>query len=861
MVRFIRYIILIALLQAVAGIFLSHAQSFTSASGIVKDSTTGEPLPFVSVYFDGSTIGAMTDDNGTFTLQNNQGYTKLAAASLGYDTKFIDLKPGKKNDNLEVLLKPTAFEISEVVVKPKREKYTRKDNPAVELIKKVIAHKNDNRIEAKPKYQTEVYEKLSLSLDNFNPNLDKNKFLKKFKFIKNYLDTSEFNGKPILTVSVRENLSDFYYRKSPKAEKTIVRAKRMQGIDKTLDDGGGITSNLEEIFKSINIFDNNIPILLNRFVSPLSSTLATTYYHYYIMDTLDVGGDKCVDLAFVPANSESYGFTGRLYITLDGNYAVKKVLLNTPANINLNWVDKLRIEQEFKQMPDSTWVLDQENTFVNFYVVKGTQQLYAHQLRNYDNYNFNVQNADSVFGLLGALHVLPEATAQPDTFWTHNRPIPLKEKEDALKDLLGQLRKVPAFNAIIKTAEILITGYIPTANDKKVTKFDFGPMNTTFSANHLEGFRMRVGGMTTANLNPYWFASGYLAYGTNDRKIKYNLKLTHSFTKKEYHEGENPVNNLSFIQEYDVYTPGQDFLFTSKDNIFVAWKVGEPVTKMQYIRKSVLQYEKEWLNGLTWKSWIMNQNNEAAGTLQYIKRDESGNLYHIKDFTTSEIGTQLRFAPGERAYNGRSGKESVFNLSKDAPVFKLSHQLGIKGVLGGDYNYNHTEISAEKRIWLSSFGHIDAQIKAGKVWDKVPFPLLILPNTNQSITIQPEAFHMMNALEFVTDQYVSFNATYYLKGWILNRIPGIKWLRLREVLSFNMIYGGLTDKNNPTLTPGLFLLPDGTQPLGSTPYMECSVGLENIFKILRIDYYRRLTYLDHPDIKKGGIRIALRFTF
>lgn len=861
MVRFIRYIILIALLQAVAGIFLSHAQSFTSASGIVKDSITGEPLPFVSVYFDGSTIGAMTDDNGTFTLQNNQGYTKLAAASLGYDTKFIDLKPGKKNDNLEVLLKPTAFEISEVVVKPKREKYTRKDNPAVELIKKVIAHKNDNRIEAKPEYQTEVYEKLSLSLDNFNPNLDKNKFLKKFKFIKNYLDTSEFNGKPILTVSVRENLSDFYYRKSPKAEKTIVRAKRMQGIDKTLDDGGGITSNLEEIFKSINIFDNNIPILLNRFVSPLSSTLATTYYHYYIMDTLDVGGDKCVDLAFVPANSESYGFTGRLYITLDGNYAVKKVLLNTPANINLNWVDKLRIEQEFKQMPDSTWVLDQENTFVNFYVVKGTQQLYAHQLRNYDNYNFNVQNADSVFGLLGALHVLPEATAQPDTFWTHNRPIPLKEKEDALKDLLGQLRKVPAFNAIIKTAEILITGYIPTANDKKVTKFDFGPMNTTFSANHLEGFRMRVGGMTTANLNPYWFASGYLAYGTNDRKIKYNLKLTHSFTKKEYHEGENPVNNLSFIQEYDVYTPGQDFLFTSKDNIFVAWKVGEPVTKMQYIRKSVLQYEKEWLNGLTWKTWIMNQNNEAAGTLQYIKRDESGNLYHIKDFTTSEIGTQLRFAPGERAYNGRSGKESVFNLSKDAPVFKLSHQLGIKGVLGGDYNYNHTEISAEKRIWLSSFGHIDAQVKAGKVWDKVPFPLLILPNTNQSVTIQPEAFHMMNALEFVTDQYVSFNATYYLKGWILNRIPGIKWLRLREVLSFNMIYGGLTDKNNPTLTPGLFLLPDGTQPLGSTPYMECSVGLENIFKILRIDYYRRLTYLDHPDIKKGGIRIALRFTF
>lgn len=860
MVRTIRYILLLALLQTVTGFTFLHAQSITSASGIVKDSITGEPLSYVSVYFDNSTIGAMTDDNGKFSLQNDKGLKKLVVTSLGFDTRMIDLKAGKKNDGLDILLSSTSFAISEVVIKPKREKYSRKDNPAVELIKKVIEHKDDNRIESKDEYQTEVYEKLSMSLDNFNPNLDKNKFMKKFKFIKNYLDTSEFNGKPILTLSVRENISDVYYRKSPKTTKTITKAKRLQGIDQTIDEGG-ITSNLEEIFQSINIFDNNIPILLNRFVSPLSSALATSYYKYYIMDTLDVSGDTCVDLAFVPVNSESYGFTGRLYITLDGNYAVKKFVLNIPANINLNWVDKLRIEQEFKRMPDSTWVVSNENTYINFYIVKGTQQLYAHQLRNYDKYDFNVQRADSVFALLGPSHILPDATAQTDTFWIHNRHVPLKDKENALDDLLAQCRKVPAFNVIIKTAEILISGYVPTAGNRKSNKFDIGPMNTLFGANHLEGFRMRVGGMTTANLNPYWFASGYLAYGTNDRKLKYNARLTHSFNKKAYHEGENPVNNLSVIQEYDVYTPGQDFLFTSKDNIFVAWKVGEPVTKMQYIRKTMLQYEKEWLNGLTWKSWVYNQNNEAAGTLQYIQRDEAGHLLRKKSITTSELGTQFRFAPGERAYSGRAGKESQFNLSKDAPIFRLSHQMGFKGVLGGDYNYNHTEFSAEKRIWLSSFGHIDAQLKAGKVWNKVPFPLLILPNTNQSITIQPEAFHMMSALEFITDQYVSFNATYYMKGWILNRIPGIKWLRLREVISFNGIYGGLSDKNNPSLTPNLFLLPDGTRPLGKMPYMEASIGFENIFKILRIDYYRRLTYLNQPNIKKGGIRVALRFTF
>jgi hypothetical protein len=202
-------------------------------------------------------------------------------------------------------------------------------------------------------------------------------------------------------------------------------------------------------------------------------------------------------------------------------------------------------------------------------------------------------------------------------------------------------------------------------------------------------------------------------------------------------------------------------------------------------------------------------------------------------------------------------------MAKDAPIFKLYHRLGFKGIWGSDYDYNHTEFSAEKRIWLSSFGHIDTQLKLGKVWEQVPFPLLITPNTNQSITIQPEAFHMMRAMEFVADQYVSLNATYYLKGWILNRIPLIRWLKFREVISFNGIYGNLSNRNNPAVSGNtdLFLLPEGTTGLGNKPYMEVSFGLENIFKILRVDYYRRLTYLEDPQTRKHGVRIALRFSF
>jgi hypothetical protein len=839
---------------------LLRAQTVTSASGIVRDSVTGEPLSFVSVIFENSMLGAMTDELGRFALQNDAGFTRLVVSSLGYDTHTAELKPGR-NEALDIQLRPALFELAEIVIKPARERYSRRDNPAVELIKKAIAHKDENRAEAAEEYAVERYEKLALALDNFNPDFEKNKLTRGLSFMKNYIDTSEFSGKPILTLSVRETISDVYYRKDPQRRRTIVKGKRTEGIDQQADEGG-LTANLEEIFKGVHLSDNDISILLNRFVSPLSSVLAVSYYKYYLTDTVEVAGDRCAEVAFVPVNSQSYGFTGRLYITLDGQYAVKKAWLNVPQHINLNFIDRLRIEQEFKRTADGLWALDTENTYVTFYLFSRNRPLYAHQLRTYRGYDFEAGRArDSVFQQAGALYTPPEAAAQTDSFWVNRRHIPLKEKESILNELLAELRKIPAIYAIIKTAEILISGYIPAGRTRELNCFDIGPMNTLFSANHLEGFRLRAGGTTTANLHSRLFAAGYLAYGMDDRKFKYNARLTYSFNKKDYHAGEYPVNSLSFLHEYDVYTPGQDFLFTSKDNMFVAWKVGEPVTKMNYVRKYLLQYEREWANGLSFKTWARRQDEEAAGTLKYIYKEASGVERQWRSVATAELGFQLRFAPGERAYAGRAGKDSPFNLSKDAPVFKLSHQAGLKGVLNADYRYNHTELSAEKRIWLSSFGHIDTHFKAGKVWDKAPFPLLILPNTNQSVTIQPEAFHTMRTLEFAADQYISLHLTYYMKGWLLNRIPGVRWLKFREVISFSGICGSLSSKNNPALSPGLFLFPEGTAGLGGTPYMEVSAGLENIFKILRIDYFRRLSYLDNPDIKKGGVRVALRFSF
>jgi hypothetical protein len=852
--------ILVLLVAVLSCSISAEAQSSIKISGIVKDASTKEAIPLVAVRFENSSQGTSTDDKGTFTLENTNGHTRLIISSMGYREKIIETKSFKTTGLLEIMLEPATYELAEIEVKARRGRYSRKNNPAVELIKKVIEHKDRNRMEAKEEYGVELYEKLTFSLEDFNPeDFGKNSFSEKVRFIKEYQDTSEFNGKPILTLSIRESLSDLYYRKIPQSRKVVVKGKQVQGIDKTIDEGG-ISANLEEVFQSVNIFDNDINILLNRFVSPLSSVLAVSYYHYFIMDTTCLAGDSCVNLAFTPVSGESYGFTGNLYVTLDGKYSVRKFVLHSPSTINLNFVDKMSLSQEFIWVQDSTLAVSEENIYVDFSISKNTHKILAHKKRTYDNYRFRIENSDSIFGFAGEVHVMPMASLQPDSFWVNSRHVPLREKEQQMNDLLLRLQNIPIIRTGKKAIEIIGTDYVRTGKIRELSKFDFGPVNTVFTSNYIEGARFRVGGMTTANFHPHWFGSGYIAYGTRDRKLKYNAKLTYSFNGKSYFESEYPVNRLSILHEYDVYTPGQDFLFTSKDNIVLILRAGERVRKMTYIRKTGLEYEKDWLNGFSVRAWATNQQQTAAGDLQFVLKTPDGLLPQNR-LTSSEIGLQFRFAPGERIYGGRTGRDSPLNLSKDAPVFKLSHQIGLKGVFGGEYHYHRTELSAQKRIWLSSFGHIDAQAKGGKVWSKVPFPLLILPNTNQSLIIQPESFHLMRQLEFVADRYVSLNVTYYMKGLIFNRIPGIKRLGLREVVSFNGIYGKLSNKNNPDYDNNLFLFPQGTAGIGNTPYMETSFGLENLFKIIRIDYYRRLSCLENPGIQKGGFRVGVRFTF
>ena len=830
----------------------------TRVRGVVTDAQTGEPLPYVSVIFVGTRIGTMTDLDGAFTIEIARDYNLLSFQMLGYETFNVEVKPGVVTDDLRVAMRSDAIGLQSAVVKPKRgreARYRRRGNPAVDLVKNVIAHKEQNHIRNAGMYSSLDYDKMVLSLDDFRVNFDSTRFWRRFPFFEKYVDTLPAGRTPVLPVSLLEQDEKTFYQEGK--TRTLVRKRRLLGLAEVLDKGAA-GENIRSVFADSDITDDNIPILMNRFVSPLSSPLATTFYKYYISDTLSVDGTECIDLTFVPANNRSYGFTGHLYVVNDSTYAVKRYTLGIPARINLNYVSELSVTEDFYKTPDGLWASRAKDYNARFYVFRWMRQLYARRSITHHDYDFSPAAA------------MPDSLAQepdrivydkdwwrPNEYWHAIRTTPLSAKERVLDSLEVEIRREPRLSDFIDAIETVTTEFMPTARVRSASRWDYGPLSSIAHYDPVEGFRLRIGGMTTANLNERNFLSAYAAYGFGDRRFKGDLTLVHSFVPREYHPYEPLRHNVSLKFSYDLEAPGQSFSLMDRDNFMMSSMDPQP---LQYVRRVQLGYEREWISRLTFDTRLRLDRAEPTGALAYQRILEDGSLEPVPFFNDFSWGTRLRFAPGEALFSSRLGKDSPVLLTRDAPVLSLTH---IVGRFDNRFWYNRTEFSAQKRIWLSAFGHIDASLGAGMVWNQVPLPKLFTPNANLSFFLQDEAFNLMRPMEFVSDRYASFSATYFLKGWILNRIPLINSLGLREVVSFRALYGSLSDRNNPALGgAGLYTFPAHTRTLGSTPYMEYSVGLENIFNVLRIDYIRRISYTEglEPE-QRNGFKVALRISF
>lgn len=831
---------------------LLQAQPVTTVRGTIRDASSGSPLPFVSVYFKGAK-GVISGENGSYSLSTtNPKLTTIVFSYGGYKTVERTIESGKEQE-LDIELEVS--EMTGVTVRnTKRGKYSNKNNPAVELIRKVVEHKKSNRITSYDYVQYQQYEKIELSLTNKPEKLLKNKLFKNFRFLLENSDSSKIEGKALLPIYLEETLSDKFFRKDPSKEKTYVLAKKKVNLGEFIDNDG-VSRYLNSMYADIDVYENNIAILGNQFLSPIADA-APTFYRFYIRDTVEMDGIKLIQLAFSPRNLNDLLFRGSMFITLDGNYAVQKITMAVSKNANLNWSRELRINQDFERGSDGKYHVIMSNMLSEFALTKKADGgILGERTVSFKNFMINQPGPDSVYHGRDIVFVQnPQQSS--DSFWVANRHKPLSETESSVYSNMDSLIKMKSYRRLMDWATLLLAGY------KSFGVFEVGPVNTFYSFNPVEGFRLRAGGRTTTKLSPNIYFENYVAYGFKDKKWKYYLSGTYSFNHKSIYSF--PLNYLRLSYQYDTKIPGQELQFVSEDNFLLSFKRGNN-NKWLYNRIAKAEYVREFGKNVSYTFGFKRWEQMPAGDIIYDKLNPWGSgLDTINSLTTSELSAELRWAPNEQFYQGKNYRIPIFNKY---PIFRARFIAGVKGLAGGEYNYQTINLSAFKRFYLSQFGFADVVVEGGYTFGRVPYPLLSIHRANQTYSYQFYSFNMMNFMEFVSDRYTSVNMEYYFNGFIFNKIPLLKKLKLREVASFKFLYGGMRDENNPAKNPNTLRFPTDdlgnptTFTLDAKPYMEASVGIGNIFKLLRLDVVKRLSYLEHPDVPKWGIRGRVRFEF
>lgn len=821
----------------------------TVVAGITKDALTQQPLSFVSIYFTGHK-GVVSAEDGSYSLStNNLSLTELVFSYGGYKTVSRSIEPGKVQKlNIDMQLPA----MKEVVVKGKRGKYRNKDNPAVALIEKVIEHKDSNRISSYPYVQYQQYEKMELSLTNKPEKLMKNRLLKNYKFVLENQDSTKVEGKSLLPVYLQEKLSQKYYRKNPSKEKTYILGEKKVDFGEFVDNNGILTY-LNRLYADIDVYENNISILTNQFLSPIANA-APQFYRFFIRDTVTEDGIQLVKLYFTPRNPNDLIFRGTMFITLDGNYAVQKINMTISKNANLNWTRELRITQDFEKGKDGRYHVSLSNMLAEFSLSKNASGgLMGERTVSTKAFIVNEPADDSTYQ--GRSEIIAyDPAALTDSFWLAGRHQPLSAVETKVYTNIDSLSHLRSFRRTMDYATLLLAGY------KQAGPFEIGPVSTFYSFNPVEGFRLRFGGRSTPKFNKSIFLENYVAYGFKDQKWKYFLAAAYSFNHRSVYA--YPLNYIRVSYQYDTKIPGQELQFVAEDNFLLSFKRGDN-NKWLYNNIFKVEYVKEFGKNISYTLGFKNWKQTAAGSIVYEKADNNGNLV-VPGITTTELSAELRWAPHEQFYQGKVYRVPIFN---QYPIFKLRYIAGIKGLANGEYNYQSINLNIYKRFYLSQFGYADIVAEGGYIFGQVPYPLLNIHRANQTYSYQLNSYNLMNFLEFVSDHYASVNMDYYFNGFIFNKIPLLKKLKWREVASGKILYGGIRDENNPDKNPSVFKFPTNetsqttTFSLNQKPYVEISAGIANIFKLVRIDVVKRLTYLDNPGVAKWGIRSRLKFDF
>ncbi|WP_419788768.1 DUF5686 family protein [Mucilaginibacter sp. X4EP1] len=824
----------------------------TIVKGIITDARNHETMPAVTVSFEGTTIGTGSDNNGKYQLVTDKAVTHIKITTIGYKTVVKEIIPGKAQI-INVALQADHQVLAEVVVKSaKRAKYTNRNNPAVELIRKVIAHKEQNRVENYDYAEYKQYEKMSFYLSDLSEKFKEKKIFKNYQFLFAEQDSDAMGGKILLPIYMEEKLSDNYFRKAPYAKKQIIQANKQVKYDENFVDNEGLKAYFNRMYMDIEIYDNNIPLLGNELLSPIADG-APSFYKFFITDTIKDVSPQLIELSFTPRNTTDMLFQGRIYITMDGNYAVQRAVLTVNKNINLNFVRQMQTILSFEKTETGKYRLSKSDLKMDFGLNKNKGGgVFGERVVEINDFAVNKARPQEVYN--GPAQMIAfNATEKGDEFWKVNRPDTLKPQEANIYKHIDSLQTIPSFKRTMKLITLFVAGY------DNLGPFEVGPVNTFYQYNPVEGFRLRLGGRTTTTLSKRYYFETYGAYGFRDQKYKYFLSGTYSLNDKSIYSF--PQNYIRASVQHDTKIPGLESQFVQEDNFLMSFKRGfdELYTYNDVFR---LDYVHEYLSHFSYKIELKSWNQAPAGAL-YFHNIVDGQSNTINDLQTTEVMAELRYAPHEKFYQGKLYR---IPIPDKYPIFTFRYQEGFKGLLSGQYNYQQITANITKRFYESQLGFTDVDAEGGYIFNKLPFPLLDILHANQSYSLQLDSYNMANYLEFVSDHYASVNIDHHFNGFFFNKVPVLQKLKLREVISFKSLWGGVRPENNPANDPSLLQFPEAngkpiTYTLNNGPYMEAGAGIENIFKVLRIDAVRRLSYLDHPDAPKWGIRARVLVQF
>ena len=807
----------------------------TIIQGKVIDAASGDPIPYANIVFKGTSIGTTSDFDGNYLLKTTKPTDSIFASYIGYKPRHKAIKKGVKQV-INFQLEEDVTKLQEIVIKSG-------ENPAFEILRKVVRNKSNNDKRKLTAYEYDTYTKIEMDVDNLTDKFRERKIIKQ---ITQVLDSIEIiageDGKPILPVFMTESVSKLYYRDNPSLKKEYILKTKINGVG--VEDGTTITQMIGSTFQEYNFYQNWLNILDKEFVSPIADGWRI-YYDYDLTDSLYIGNDFCYRLDFFPRSPMDLAFTGTIWIT-KAEYALKQIDASMGKQANLNFVDKIRLQQELVKTDLGPWLPVKNRVLID---VGQLGKENAGMLAKFYTSNKNIitnKPRDPVFYERSIETAEDSRMYEDDKYWDTLRHEPLSATEKNVYKMMDTLRNIPVVKTYTEIIKVVLDGYY------EVGKVDVGSYLGLLAWNDKEGVRVQLGLRTNYRFSRKWVLHGQLAYGFTDEKLKYLASVQRILSRDRW-------TTLTFRARKDISRLGVDNESLADNTILLALSQWGYFRRGFYSDEYRVALNRELFKGYSQKVSFRYWTFDPTFVFGYPANPEDVNSTILDSFQNSEVSIESRYARDEVFLQDDNNRVSLGTTKW--PIITLKYTHGFSGVFGSDFEYDKLKLGITKRIKTGPLGVGYLNLTGEYIFDTLPYPMLGLHLGNQSPIYSSVLYSLMNYGEFVSDHYAALQYQQYLEGFLLNRIPLLNKLKWRLLATSNVIMGGMRQSNQDLIST---VSPDGSEtlPVGffknGKPYVELGYGVENIFKLLRVDFVHRLSYLDNPNARKFGVLFTIQ---